>query len=173
VFIDKKEAITILDKAVVSFQQVQRATSDPSVLQQAGFGLGLCWETLSAARVGDDRTKAEEAYQKVIDQWEDSFAAQRASKQLAWIRRPSTVAFLELTAAKTVEPSDTDDFMGDIRGSFELGSDPFAPPGTVNVSAFGQGTPAEEHNNAAGEEPKGEEPKQATENNEEKSDPTH
>jgi hypothetical protein len=153
VFIDKKEAITALDKAVVAFQQAQRSTSDPSILQQAGLGLGLCWETLSAARVGDDRIKAEEAYQKVIDQWEDSLAAQRARKQLAWIRQPSTVAFLALTAAKTAEMSDTDDFMGNFRGSFGLG-DPFAPPGEIDFSAFGQEPAAEEPNNASGEEPK-------------------
>ena len=143
VFIDKTEAITILEKAIATFQQVQRATREPSLLQQAGLGLGLSWETLAAARVGDDLSKAKEAYQKVIDQWEDSFAGQRAAKQLAWIRQPATVAFLELTSTKMGEPSGMDDFMGDIRSSFGLG-DPFAPPGEIDFSAFGQESATEE-----------------------------
>ena len=153
VFIDKTEAITVLDKAIASFQRVQSATSTPSLLQQAGLGLGISWETLAAARVGDDLAKAKEAYQKVIDQWEDSFAGQRAAKQLASLRQPPTVAFLELTAAKTVEPSETDDFMGDIRGSFGFG-DPFASPGEIDFSAFGQESSNEERKNVTDEDPK-------------------
>jgi len=149
VFIDKMEAVKILDKAIASFQQVQRATKDPSILQEAGFKLGYCWEALAAARVGDDLAKAEEAYQKVIDRWEDSFAGQRAKKQLSWIQQPATVEFLALTAAKTVESLETEDF----RGSFGFG-DPFAEPGQIDFSAFEQGTPSEAQSTVTDEEPK-------------------
>jgi len=162
VLIDKKEAITVLDKAIASFQQVQRATSDPSLLQQAGLGLGICWETLSAARVGDDLAKAEEAYQKVINQWADSFAGQQANTKLAWIRQPSTVAFLELTAAKTVESAETDDSMSEIRNSFGLGDLFEPPPGTPGTSPGAVDSSAFEQ-----EGPPTEEPKQETEKNDE------
>ena len=162
VFIDRTEAIPILDKAIASFQRVQRATSDPSLLQQAGLGLGTSWETLAATRIGDDLSKAKEAYQKVIDQWGDSFAGQQAAKKLAELRLPSTVAFLERTATKTVEPSAMDDFMGEFRGSFGLG-DPFAPPGEIDFSAFGQEFSTEEEKNVTDEEPEQETEKDAEE----------
>jgi len=109
VFIDKAQSIVALEKAITSFLQVQKKTSDPSLLQQAGFGLGQCWETLAAARVGDDLTKAEAEYEKVVQLWEEGFTGQRAKKQLALIRQPSTKMFIELTAAKTIEPSGAGD----------------------------------------------------------------
>ena len=115
VFTDKAKAIVTLEKALASFQQVQKATSDPKFLQQAGFGLGQCWEALAAARVGDDLAKAEGEYQKVADQWGESFDGQRAKKQLAWIRQPATITFLVLTAEKTVETSEVDDFKTNFR----------------------------------------------------------
>ena len=103
VFINKREAIGLLEKAIASFQQVQKATSDSQILQQAGLGLGLCWETLAAARVGDDLAKAEEEYQKVIDRWKDDASGKQAQERLASIRRPTTKTFLALTAAKVPE----------------------------------------------------------------------
>ena len=100
-FIDRSAAIVLLERAITSFQQVQRATSDPMVLQQAGFGLGQCWETLAAIRIGNDLAKAEEEYQKVVERWGDGFMGQRAQKQLALLRQPSTRMFLERMAAHT------------------------------------------------------------------------
>ena len=122
VFIDKAEAIVMLEKAITSFQHVQRATSDPSVLSEVEFGLGYAWETLAAARVGDDLTKAEEEYQRVVSQWGDKFVGERAKKQLARLQQPTTKTFLELTAKKTVESSD-DNFKLPLNfpDSFELG----------------------------------------------------
>ena len=121
VFIDKTEAIVTLEKAIASFQQVQRKTNDPSILQDVEFGLGYAWETLAAARVGDDLTKAEEEYQRVASRWEDQFVGERAKKQLAWIQQPTTKTFLELTAKKTVESSEED-----FKVPFSL-IDPFEP----------------------------------------------
>jgi hypothetical protein len=108
VFIDKAEAIVMLEKAIVAFKQVQKATSDPSILQNVGFGLGYAWETLAAARVGDDLSKAEEEYQRVVSQWGDQFVGERAKKRLAQLQQPTTKTFLELTAKKTVESSEDD-----------------------------------------------------------------
>ncbi|MDR0328634.1 MAG: hypothetical protein LBI05_10105 [Planctomycetaceae bacterium] len=122
VFISKKEAIIALEKALASFQQVQKATNDPLILQQAGFGLGQCWETLAAARVGNDRTQAEEEYQKVIDRWGDSFDGKRAKKRLARLQQPETRTFLARTAEKTEAIPEKDD----LGGAFGL-SDPLEP----------------------------------------------
>jgi hypothetical protein len=122
VSIDKTLSIVVLEKAITSFQYVQKATSDPLILQQAGFGLGMCWETLAAARTGDDLAKAREEYQRIVDRWGESFIGQRAQEQLALLRQPTTETFLKLTAAKTktAEPSGLDDF----RTTFGFG-DPF------------------------------------------------
>ena len=103
VFIDKNEAITMLTQAIESFQRVLRATNDPVILQQAGFGLGQCWEVLAAARVGDDLARAKEEYQRVIDRWEEGPMIQRAQRQLARLQQPATAAFLAHTAARVVE----------------------------------------------------------------------
>ena len=108
VFINKTEAIALLEKAIASFQDVQRKTSDPSILREVGFGLGYSWETLAAARVGDDLTKAVEEYQRVVNHWGDEFVGKRATKQLARLRQPTTKTFLELSAKKTVESSEED-----------------------------------------------------------------
>jgi len=133
VFIDKMEAIVMLEKAIASFQQVQRKTSDPSILQEAGFGLGYVWETLAAARVGDDLTKAEEEYKKVSSLWGDEFVGKRAKKQLVLLQQPTTKTFLEFNAKKTVEPSG-DDFKVPFSNI-----DPFEP-GQVDLGTFEQGT---------------------------------
>ena len=103
VFIDKKEAIVMLEKAIASFQQVQRRTSAPSFIQETGFGLGCSWEALAAARVGEDLTKAVDEYQKVASHWGDTFLGKRATKQLALLQQPATKKFLELSAKKTAE----------------------------------------------------------------------
>jgi len=133
VFINKAQSIAVLEKAITSFQQVQKKTSDPSLLQQAGFGLGQCWETLAAARVGgDDLAKAEEEYQKVAERWGDSFVGKRAQKQLALLRQPSTKMVIELLAAKTIEPSETDN----IGWNFDF-ADPIMP-GEIDLGAFGE-----------------------------------
>ena len=104
VFIDKNEAIRVLENAVASFQLAQRATNDPTILQQAGFGLGQAWEALAAARVGEtDLANAKEAYQNVVTRWGDGFMGLRAARQLALLQQPATRTFLELTAAKVIE----------------------------------------------------------------------
>ena len=100
-FVDKSKAIALLEKAIDSFQQVQKATSDSTVLSQAGFGLGQCRETLAAVRMGDDLTKAEEEYKKIIEQWKDSAMSPLAQKRLALIQQPGTKMFLERLAMKT------------------------------------------------------------------------
>ena len=123
VFIDKNEAIVHLEKAVVSFQQVQKTIGDPQMLQDAAYGLGQCWETLAAARVGDDLAKAEDVYQRIIDTWEDCFVERRARNQLASIRQPGTKMVLGLMAAKVAEVPEQDD----IRKS--LGFDDSTTPG--------------------------------------------
>jgi len=140
-FISKPEAIVLLEKAIASFQQVQRMAGDPMILQQAGFGLGQCWETLAAVRVGNDLAKAEEEYQRVAERWEGGFMGQRAQKQLALIQQPTTKMFLELMAAKTVEiPSGMDGF----RVDFDR-DDPF--PGGFNLDElFNRGIVTEERN---------------------------
>ena len=150
VFIDKAQAITLTEKAADSFQKVQRGTKDSSLLQQAGFGLGQCWETLATARVGNDLTKAEEEYQKIVDHWGDDFMGQRAKQQLALIRRPATKSFVELAAAKTLEsPAGADDF----KVEFDK-SDPFAP-GQVDLGLFDQKTePSEDQKTGTEPEPK-------------------
>jgi len=136
-FIHRSEAIVLLDKAIASFERVQRATNDPMLLQQAGFGLGQCWETLAAVRVGDDLAKAEEEYQKVVEHWGDGFMGQRAQKQLALIRQPSTKMFLERLAAKTPEiPAGMEGFGVTINPD-----DPFFPGGFNLGDIFERGTP--------------------------------
>jgi hypothetical protein len=138
-FIHRSEAIVFLDKAIASFQQVQRATNDPMLLQQAGFGLGQCWETLAAIRVGDDLAKAEEEYQKVVERWGDGFMGQRAQKQLALIRQPATKMFLERLAARTPEiPAGMEGFGVTINPD-----DPFFPGGFDLGDIFERGSPAE------------------------------
>jgi len=126
VFIDKSRAIGLLEKAIASFQQVQKTANDPAILQQAVFGAGLAWETLAAARVGDDLAKAEEAYQQVIERWEDGLMGQRAHKQLALIQRQTTKNFIELSAKKVVEETESPELEG-FRRTFGL-EDPLAPP---------------------------------------------
>ena len=124
-FSDKTESIVLLEKAMATFQQVQKATNDPMILQEAGFGLGYCRETLAGVRVGDDITKAEEEYQQVIERWKDGFMGQLAQQRLAQIRQPATQEFLKLLAAKTVEtPAGMEDFRVNITSD-----DPFAPGG--------------------------------------------
>jgi len=138
--LDKREAVALLEKAVDSFQQVQKATNVPLLLQQTGFGLGQCWETLAAARVGsDDLAKAEEEYQKVAERWGESFKGQRAQKQLALLRQPATRMFLELTAARVLEMPLQDELRDEFRRSFSL-DDPFmSPGGPIDFSSFGEG----------------------------------
>ena len=131
VFTDKAQSIAVLEKAIASFQQVQKNASDPMLLQQADFGLSQCWETLAAARIGDDLANAEEEYQTVAERWRDSFMGQRAQKRLALIRQPSTKMFIELMAAKTVAPSETDGF--DWKFDF---ADPLAPEGQIDFGTF-------------------------------------
>ena len=133
VFGNKKEAIGPLEKAITSFQQVQKATSDSLFLQQAGYGLGQCWEALAAARVGNDLAKAEEEYQKIIDRWGDGFKGKQAQKQLALIRQPATQEVLKLMAEKTVEDSETGNFVPD-----NLGMDDLIEPGQINLGLFDQ-----------------------------------
>jgi hypothetical protein len=134
-FIDKSVAVGLLDKAITSFQRVQKTASDPMIAQEAGFGLGYCWETLAAVRIGDDLTKAEEEYQKVVDRWGDGFMGQRAQKQLALIRQPATKMVLERMAAKVPEvPAGMEGFRVD---NFDR-DDPFG--GGFNLdSMFDQG----------------------------------
>jgi len=134
VFDNKVLAVTTLEKAIDSFQRVQKGTSDPLLLQQAGFGLGQSWEALAAARVGSDLTKAEEEYQKVADRWGDEFWGQRAKHQLALIRQPATKTFIELAAAKVPASLGADDF----KVEFDM-QDPFAP-GQVDLREFDQKT---------------------------------
>jgi len=131
-FFDRAKAITILEQAVTSFQQTQKAASDAMILQQAGFGLGQCWETLATVRVGDDLAKAEEEYKKVVERWETGFMKQRAQKQLAWIQQPATVMFITRLAEKVPEMSPgTLDFSG-------VKIDPTDPffPGEVSGGGF-------------------------------------
>ena len=142
VLTDKTRAILPLEQAIASFQRVQRATSDPMLLQQAGFGLGLAWETLAAARVGDDLARAEEEYQKVVERWGNGFMGQLAQKQLTLIRQPSTKVFLELAATKV--PEIEDDF------KVQFGADDPFMPGRIDLSPLGEAlglgreTPSEE-----------------------------
>ena len=149
VLIDKGQAITLLEKAVSSFQHVQRTTSDPMLLQQAGFGLGLAWESLAAARIGDDIAKAEEAYKKVIVHWGDGFMAERAQRQLALIRQPTTKMFLELTAAKVAETPEQEAFLEGMGMEGLSFGDSITPDGQIDLSPFD--VPADEE--TADEEP--------------------
>lgn len=132
VFTNKAESISTLEKALNSFQQIQKKTNDPLILQQAGFGLAQCWETLAAARVGDDLIKAEEEFQKVADSWGESFKGQQAKQRLVLLQQPATRKFFELAAAKKPESTGTSDFKVNIDPS-----DPFAP-GNIDMSAFDQ-----------------------------------
>jgi hypothetical protein len=157
VFTDKTKAIGSLEKALASFQQVQKATSDPFFLQQAGFGLGQCWESLAAARVGDDLTKAESEYQKVADQWGEGFEGRRAKKQLALLRQPATVAFLTFAAEKTVESSEADGF----DSNFGL-VNPFEP-GQMDFGAFEGKAATEPQKDDTSTEPKQEPQPEANE----------
>lgn len=131
-FTDKTVSIAAVEKAIVSFEQVQEKTKDTSMLQQAGLGLGRCWEALAAARVGDDLARAEEEYQKVADRWGEEYTGQLAKQQLARLRKPSTKKFMQLAAAKKIEPAGAGDFSVNIDPS-----DPFAA-GKVDLSSFDQ-----------------------------------
>jgi hypothetical protein len=122
-----------LEQAITSFQQVQRATSDLTLLQQAGFGLAQCWETLAAVRSENDLAKAEEEDMRIAERWGDGFMGQRAQQQLALIRQPTTRMFLERMAAKTAEvPAGMEGFDG-------VTIDPDAPfsPGALDFGRFG------------------------------------
>ena len=143
-FIDRSAAIVLLERAITSFQQVQRTTSDPMILQQAGFGLGQCWETLAAIRIGNDLANAEEEYQRVAERWGDGFMGQRAQKQLALLRQPSTRMFLERMAAHRPEIPAGMEGWGEI---FIDPTDPFFVPGaggTLDFGRFGLEPTAEE-----------------------------
>jgi hypothetical protein len=132
VFTDKALSIAAVEKAIVSFEQVQEKAKDSLVLQRAGFGLGQCWEALAAARVGDDLARAEEEYQKVADRWGEEHTGLLAKQQLARLRQPSTKQFMQLAAAKKIEPAGAGDFNVNIDPS-----DPFAA-GKVDFSSFDQ-----------------------------------
>jgi len=153
---DKTEAIVLLDKAVASFQQVQRTASDPALLRKAGFGLGQCWETLAAARVGgEDLAKSEEEYQRVVELWGESFEGQRAQRRLTSLRQPATRMFIELMAARVVETPALDDTgdWDDFRRSFSL-EDPFmSPGGPIDLAPFGEGFGALEQDPAPEQDP--------------------
>ena len=153
VFIDKAQSITLLEKAITSFQRVQKATNDSLVLQQAGFGLGQCWEALAAARVGDDLIKAEEEYHKIVERWGEGFTGQRAKKQLALIQQPTTRTFFQLAAARTATSSEMEDFTVN---PFDI-TTPFTP-GQIDVDGvFDQKMETEveeEKNNEVEREPK-------------------
>ena len=140
-FPDRSKAVALLEKAIATFQQVQKGTSDPMILQQAGFGLGQCWETLAAVRVGDDLAKAEKAFQEVAERWEDGFLGKRAQKQLALVRQPSTKMFLERLAMKMPEiVPGMEDFRVDIDPA-----DPFFPGSSFELDNrfdLNPGTPA-------------------------------
>ena len=125
--VDKALTIVVLEKAIVSFEQVQKATNDPAVLRQAGYGLGQSRETLAAARVGNDQAMAEEEYQKVVDKWAESGIGKRAQNQLALIRQPGTKVFFQRTAEKKPEPTGQDSGLDDFRAKFGSGQDdPFS-----------------------------------------------
>ena len=136
-FPDKSKAIALLEKAISSFQQAQKASSDPMVLQQAIFGIGQCWETLAAVRIGDDLSKAEKTYQEVVERWEDGHMGQRAQKQLARIQQPATQIVLERLATKV--PEGTAGMEGP--GVAINPEEPFFPGGALNLdNRFGPGT---------------------------------
>ena len=128
---DKSRAIAHLEKAIASYQLVQKSTSDLSLLQQAGYGLGQCWETLAAVRVGDDLAKAEEEYRKVAARWGDSLTGQRAQKQLALLQQPATRVVLERMATK-VMPASTADWRVNIDPSDVIF------PGALDLDQFEQ-----------------------------------
>ena len=159
-FIDKSAAILLLEESISSFRQVQGETRDPLLLQQAGFGLGQCRETLAAVRVGDDLAQAEEEYQRVAERWADGFMGQRAQKQLALIRQQATRMFLERMEAQVPEiPTGMEGFgFGGV--SFDP-DEPVFPGGFDLGDIFGQ-TPAAETptEEAPEEDPLEEEPAQ-------------
>jgi len=131
-FPDRSKVIALLDGAITTFQQVQKATSDPMILQQAGFGLGECWETLAVVRIGDDLSKAEKAYQEVVERWGDGFKGKRAQQQLALLQQPTTRLFLERQVMKMPEvPAGMEGF----RVEFDR-DDPFNPGGFDLDSRF-------------------------------------
>ena len=156
VFTDKAQAIILLEQAVGSLLLVQNKTADPSLLQQAGFALGQCWEALAAARSGGDLSKAEAEYQRVAERWGDSFMGQRAKKQLALIRLPSTKMFIEHAAKKTIEPLSSEDFIRNLNFS-----DPIEPGRQIDFGTFGE--TKEETTKDEAEKTKAEEPKSETE----------
>ena len=143
-FTDKEGAIVLLERAITAFQQVQAMATDPILLQQAGFGLGQSWEGLAATRVVSEQEDSPKtdldnaivAYQNVADRWGDSLLGQRSENQLALLRRPSTVMFLERMAARVIEVPNFDDFKAD----FDL-PDFSAEDFPESDSGFGFGSP--------------------------------
>jgi hypothetical protein len=136
ILIDKAKAVEQLEKAAGFFQKVQKSTSDPTVLQQAGFGLGQTWEALASSRTGnEDLSKAEAEYKQVAERWGNDFTGKRAKEQLELITRPGTKKFFELSANRVVAASKGDDF----KVNFDQ-HDPFAagPAEFDPQSAFGE-----------------------------------
>ncbi|MDR0610154.1 MAG: hypothetical protein LBG58_08600 [Planctomycetaceae bacterium] len=112
---DKSKAIGSLEKSVEQFQILQKNANDKNILLQANFGLAQAWETLAAARVGNnDLAEAKKEYKKIAEQYPNEFLGQKAQKQLLLISNANTRKFFELAAAKAAEPSKQDDFKVEI-----------------------------------------------------------
>ena len=162
VSVDKTLSIVVLEKAIASFQQAQSAANDPHIAQMAGFGLGQCWETLAAVRIGDDLAKAKEEYQKIVDRWGDSTAGQRAKDQLTLLQQPTTEAFLALSAAKTKTTESSSSGLEDFMTGF--GQNGLYPSSPLK---FETGPKVEEQKNEPGDAgPDGAEKNTTSESNE-------
>jgi tetratricopeptide (TPR) repeat protein len=114
-FTDKSKAIESLEKSLEQFQFLQKNANDKNILLQTNFGLAQTWETLAAARVGNnDLAEAEKEYKKIAEQYPNEFLGQKAQKQLRLISNANTRKFFELAAAKVAEPPKQDDFKVEI-----------------------------------------------------------
>lgn len=119
---DKTPALEKLDQAISHFKQVQQEASETDFKQQAALGLAQAYETAATVRTDkNDLDEAKKTYKTLSEQWPDSYYGQKAAKQLAFLSRPDTVKFYELSAKKANETPKADDFKVDIDTK-----DPFA-----------------------------------------------
>lgn len=119
---DKTQSIEKLDKAIDNFKQVQQKTSDPDFKRQATLGLAQAYETAATVRTDkNDLEEAKKEYKTLSELGENDFYGRKAAKQLAFISRPDTVKFYELSSKKANEAPKAEDFKVDIDTK-----DPFA-----------------------------------------------
>lgn len=107
---DKTKTEEKLQKAIVNFEAAKKnAVGD--LQRQASWGLAQVYETLATLQTDSSALEsAKKEYKILAERWPNDYLGQKAVKQLAFVSRPDTAKFFELTAKKANEAPKGDDF---------------------------------------------------------------